>query len=120
MVPPQAPGSVPSSLAAAGERARVRGRCAGARGRPSTLGRGRGLGLVHGPPRPTGADAEAGAPRYTSRMPIVHLNGTDLHYRDAGDQTANAVVLLHAFPLHSGMWQRQIAVLEGRHRVVAL
>lgn len=53
-------------------------------------------------------------------MPIVHLNGTDLHYRDTGDQTANAVVLLHAFPLHSGMWQRQIAALERRHRVVAL
>jgi pimeloyl-ACP methyl ester carboxylesterase len=53
-------------------------------------------------------------------MPIVHLNGTDLYYRDAGDPTANAVVLLHAFPLNSGMWQRQISALGAKHRVVAL
>ncbi len=54
-------------------------------------------------------------------MPIAHVNGTSLHYRDAGisRSTRDAVVFLHAFPLHSGMWTRQIAALEGSHRVIA-
>jgi pimeloyl-ACP methyl ester carboxylesterase len=53
-------------------------------------------------------------------MPIAKLNGTEIHYRDAGSSTASTVLLLHAFPLSSGMWQRQMAALEPRHRVVAL
>jgi pimeloyl-ACP methyl ester carboxylesterase len=52
-------------------------------------------------------------------MPVAHLNGTELHFRDAGS-AKDAIVLLHAFPLHSGMWVRQIAALEKRHRVIAL
>ncbi|HYD42697.1 MAG TPA: alpha/beta fold hydrolase [Anaeromyxobacter sp.] len=55
-------------------------------------------------------------------MPIAHVTGTELHFRDAGASraTRDAVVLLHAFPLHSGMWARQLATLEAKHRVVAL
>jgi 3-oxoadipate enol-lactonase len=54
-------------------------------------------------------------------MPIANLNGTELHYRDAGASrlARDAVVLLHAFPLHSGMWARQMAALQARHRVIA-
>jgi pimeloyl-ACP methyl ester carboxylesterase len=53
-------------------------------------------------------------------MPVAHLNGTDLHYADAGVAHArDAVLLLHAFPLHSGMWAAQVAALARRHRVVA-
>jgi pimeloyl-ACP methyl ester carboxylesterase len=53
-------------------------------------------------------------------MPVAHVNGTDLHYSDAGLAHArDTVLLLHAFPLHSGMWASQIAALERRHRVVA-
>ncbi len=54
-------------------------------------------------------------------MPIAPVNGTSLHYRDAGTSRSarDAVVLLHAFPLHSGMWARQIAALQARHRVIA-
>jgi pimeloyl-ACP methyl ester carboxylesterase len=52
-------------------------------------------------------------------MPIAHLNGTDVHYRDNGARTNGVVLLLHAFPLHSGMWQRLTQVLEKKHRVVA-
>lgn len=51
-------------------------------------------------------------------MPKVQLNGTELSYRDTGNGK-DAVLLLHAFPLHSGMWSRQIAALEKRHRVIA-
>jgi pimeloyl-ACP methyl ester carboxylesterase len=52
-------------------------------------------------------------------MPKAPVNGTELHYRDSG-HSKDVVLLLHAFPLHSGMWARQIAHLEKRHRVVAL
>jgi pimeloyl-ACP methyl ester carboxylesterase len=51
-------------------------------------------------------------------MPTAPLNGTELHWRDAGRGT-RAVVLLHAFPLHAGMWSRQIEALAATHRVVA-
>jgi pimeloyl-ACP methyl ester carboxylesterase len=52
-------------------------------------------------------------------MPKAPVNGTELNYRDSGN-AKDVVLLLHAFPLHSGMWARQIAALEKRHRVVAL
>jgi 3-oxoadipate enol-lactonase len=52
-------------------------------------------------------------------MPLANVNGTELHYRDAGTQHRDVVLLLHAFPLHSGMWTRQIAALEKRHRIIA-
>lgn len=52
-------------------------------------------------------------------MPTANLNGTEIHWRDAGSGTS-AVVLLHAFPLHSGMWARQVAALEEGHRVIAV
>jgi pimeloyl-ACP methyl ester carboxylesterase len=51
-------------------------------------------------------------------MPVAHLNGTELHYRDVGS-SKDVVLLLHAFPLHSGMWTRLVAALEKRHRVIA-
>lgn len=51
-------------------------------------------------------------------MTKAHVNGADLHYVDTGNGKS-AVLLLHAFPLHSGMWARQIAALEKDHRVIA-
>jgi pimeloyl-ACP methyl ester carboxylesterase len=59
---------------------------------------------------------------YRFLMPIAHVNGTELHYRDAGASrtTRDAVLLLHAFPLHSAMWTRQLTALSARYRVVAV
>jgi pimeloyl-ACP methyl ester carboxylesterase len=51
-------------------------------------------------------------------MPKASVNGTELHYRDSGT-SKDVVLLLHAFPLHSGMWTRQISALSARHRVIA-
>lgn len=51
-------------------------------------------------------------------MTKAHVNGTELHYVDVGD-SKDVVLLLHAFPLHGGMWARQIAALEKKHRVIA-
>jgi pimeloyl-ACP methyl ester carboxylesterase len=50
-------------------------------------------------------------------MPTLHVNGCDLHYLDVG-HAPSTVVLLHAFPLHGGMWSAQVAALSQRHRVV--
>lgn len=50
-------------------------------------------------------------------MPTLHVNGCDLHYLDVG-RGPSAVVLLHAFPLHGGMWAGQLESLASRHRVV--
>jgi 3-oxoadipate enol-lactonase len=51
-------------------------------------------------------------------MPTTDVDGTRLHYQDT-EHGKDVVLLLHAFPLHSGMWARQIAALAPRHRVIA-
>jgi pimeloyl-ACP methyl ester carboxylesterase len=50
-------------------------------------------------------------------MAFAEVNGARIHYREAG--SGEAVVLLHALPLHSGMWQGQLDALGQRWRVVA-
>jgi pimeloyl-ACP methyl ester carboxylesterase len=50
-------------------------------------------------------------------MPVADLAGK-VHFQDTGTGK-EVVVLLHAFPLHSGMWARQIAALAPRYRVIA-
>lgn len=50
-------------------------------------------------------------------MPTATVNGAPLHYVDEG--AGPAVVLLHAFPLSSAMWEPQVASLASTHRVVA-
>jgi len=50
-------------------------------------------------------------------MPVVELAGK-VHFQDTGNGK-EVVLLLHAFPLHSGMWARQIAALSPRYRVIA-
>lgn len=51
-------------------------------------------------------------------MPVANLNGSKVHFLDTSSGK-EAVLLLHAFPLHSGMWSRQIAALSSRYRVIA-
>jgi pimeloyl-ACP methyl ester carboxylesterase len=63
-------------------------------------------------------------------MPVAHLNGTELHYLDqapgakphagTAHPSRDAVLFLHAFPLHSGMWTHALAALARRHRVLAM
>ena len=60
----------------------------------------------------------SGGSAKTSCMPRVNVNGAEVGYRDTGNGK-DVVLLLHAFPLNSGMWSRQIAALEKRHRVIA-
>ena len=52
-------------------------------------------------------------------MADVTVEGTTLRYRETGRAEGPPVVLLHAFPLHSGMWQPQFDALAGRFRLVA-
>ena len=51
-------------------------------------------------------------------MPVANLNGSKIHFQDSGSGR-EVVLLLHAFPLHSGMWSRQVAALSPRYRVIA-
>ncbi|MDQ3898767.1 MAG: alpha/beta hydrolase [Actinomycetota bacterium] len=51
-------------------------------------------------------------------MPFAEVDGVRLHYADAGTREP-ALVLLHAFPLHSTMWAPQLEYLSPERRVVA-
>ncbi len=51
-------------------------------------------------------------------MPFAEVDGVRLHYTDVGSGQP-ALVLLHAFPLHSGMWGPQVERLSAQRRVVA-
>jgi pimeloyl-ACP methyl ester carboxylesterase len=51
-------------------------------------------------------------------MPTVQLGSATLHYREAGGGT-DVALLLHAFPLHSGMWAPQLAALAPGWRILA-
>jgi pimeloyl-ACP methyl ester carboxylesterase len=50
-------------------------------------------------------------------MKTATINGIELSYRDEGQ--GQPILFIHAFPLHSGMWERQIAAFSPRHRVIA-
>ncbi|MGA8892053.1 MAG: alpha/beta fold hydrolase [Anaeromyxobacteraceae bacterium] len=51
-------------------------------------------------------------------MPTTDTGGAKIHFQDSGSGK-DVIVLLHAFPLHSGMWSRQVAALSPRFRVIA-
>ena len=51
-------------------------------------------------------------------VPFVEVDGVRLHFLDLGSGEP-ALVLLHAFPLHAGMWAPQIEHLSPTWRVVA-
>ncbi len=51
-------------------------------------------------------------------MPEVTIDGVVVHYLDEGGGEP-ALVLLHAFPFHAGMWAPQVGALAARTRVVA-
>lgn len=52
-------------------------------------------------------------------MTELDVHGVKLSSLDVGTG-GNPVVLLHAFPLHSGMWEGQVEALSRSHRVLAL
>jgi pimeloyl-ACP methyl ester carboxylesterase len=51
-------------------------------------------------------------------MPTARIGDATFHYVDAG-AGRDAVLLLHAFPLSSSMWEPQVKALAGRFRVIA-
>ncbi len=51
-------------------------------------------------------------------MPSARVGDAIIHYRETGSGN-DVVLLLHAFPLHSGMWAPQLSSLAARFRVVA-
>jgi 3-oxoadipate enol-lactonase len=55
---------------------------------------------------------------YRGPVPFVEVDGVRLHYLEAGAGDP-ALVLLHAFPLHAGMWAPQLEHLSAQRRVIA-
>ena len=51
-------------------------------------------------------------------MPFTRIGDASIHYRDAGSGH-DAILLLHAFPLHSGMYAPQLSFLASRFRIIA-
>lgn len=51
-------------------------------------------------------------------MPTVRIPEASIQYQDRG-HGSSVLLLLHAFPLHSGMWRPQIDALSQRFRVIA-
>jgi 3-oxoadipate enol-lactonase len=50
-------------------------------------------------------------------MKIATINGIDIAYRDEG--AGQPILFIHAFPLHSASWERQLAAFSPHHRVIA-
>ena len=50
-------------------------------------------------------------------MPTATINGMQMAYHDEG--RGRPLLLVHAFPLNSAMWRRQIDALAPRYRVIA-
>lgn len=64
-------------------------------------------------------------PGYVGTVPFLEVDGARVHYLDVGPAETGAggsqlpLVLLHAFPLHAGMWAPQLEHLSARRRIVA-
>jgi pimeloyl-ACP methyl ester carboxylesterase len=56
---------------------------------------------------------------YVVRYKTVDLGEVKMFYREAGDSTAPAVLLLHGFPTSSHMYRNLIPQLANRYRVLA-
>src|SRR6266542_306071 len=50
-------------------------------------------------------------------MPTKSINGATIPYQERGRGVP--VVLVHGFPLDSGMWEAQLDALSDRYRVIA-
>ncbi len=61
------------------------------------------------------ADSNISAVRYRS----LEVNGVTIAYREAGDPSKPAIVLLHGFPTSSHMFRELIPILAKRYHVVA-
>jgi 3-oxoadipate enol-lactonase len=53
----------------------------------------------------------------SSSMRTAQLSGAELAYRDEGQ--GQPILLIHAFPMSSAMWEDQIDALATRFRVIA-
>jgi pimeloyl-ACP methyl ester carboxylesterase len=49
----------------------------------------------------------------------IRVDGTEVFYREGGDRTANALLLLHGFPSSSAQYQSLMERLEDRYHVIA-
>lgn len=55
----------------------------------------------------------------TVQLRTLNVDGMEIHYREAGDPSQPALVLLHGFPSSSYMYRKLIPKLAGRFHVIA-
>jgi pimeloyl-ACP methyl ester carboxylesterase len=55
----------------------------------------------------------------TAQLRTLTVDGLEIHYREAGDPSKPALVLLHGFPSSSYMYRTLIPKLAGRFHVIA-
>jgi len=55
----------------------------------------------------------------TVQLRTLNVDGMEIHYREAGDPSQPALVLLHGFPSSSYMFRNLIPKLAGRFHVIA-
>jgi pimeloyl-ACP methyl ester carboxylesterase len=55
----------------------------------------------------------------TVQLRTLNVDGMEIHYREAGDPSQPALVLLHGFPSSSYMYRNLIPKLAGRFHVIA-
>lgn len=67
----------------------------------------------------TPAGASAAAPTATGHLPTLDVDGLPIAYREAGDPSLPAIVLLHGFPSSSHMYRNLIPQLAQRFHVIA-
>ena len=65
----------------------------------------------------------AAYPHVRAQNPVhyktIRVNNLDIFYREAGPQSAPAILLLHGFPTSSNMFRNLIPRLAGSFRLVA-
>lgn len=54
-----------------------------------------------------------------TQLRALNVDGMEIHYREAGDPSKPALVLLHGFPSSSYMYRKLIPKLAGRFHVIA-
>lgn len=52
-------------------------------------------------------------------MPTAMMNNFQMYYTDDGIEHASPVIFIHGFPFNHTMWEQQVQLLAGTHRVIS-
>jgi 3-oxoadipate enol-lactonase len=52
-------------------------------------------------------------------MPTAKINNFQMYYTDDGIEHSSPVIFIHGFPFNHTMWEQQVKLLAGTHRVIS-